>query len=113
METEYKKNRRLAWFKCKEENRGTGITLSVRSFCAGYDARQKEINGREIKGSEFVITWLFIWVACVMAATGLSVTLGVFLFADPFPYTIVYFFIIQGMFTGTFAWLIFLILWSN
>jgi len=57
METEYKKNRRLAWFAFKDKNtsvfkkrRYPGITLSVQSFCGGYDAAQ---HGNEIKKISF------------------------------------------------------------
>lgn len=41
MSNDYINERRKAWFAFKKENENSGITLSIRSFMAGYDAGAK------------------------------------------------------------------------
>ncbi len=43
MESEYIKERRLAWFAFKDLHKGEK-GLSVQSFCAGYDAAQHRVH---------------------------------------------------------------------
>jgi hypothetical protein len=43
MESEYIKERRLAWFAFKDLHKGEK-GLSVQSFCAGYDAAQHRVQ---------------------------------------------------------------------
>jgi hypothetical protein len=66
---------------------------------------------RIIKGAEFVIMQLTVWVAIVLLSIGVCTVLGAGLFIPPFPYTLVYFFIMEGLSIGTVGWVVSLIVW--